>query len=111
MACNRTRLLAEIMLAIKISPVRTTEYKSIVMTAINAEGIKFKMDMDFDKEESSYAFRLIIDNDIELGFGAGKVPQVHIHFRSSSFTANHHFQIQFLNTANGLVKTNHFFLL
>ena len=76
MACSRTRLVAEIMLAVKISPIRTTEYKSIVMTAISAEGIKYKMDMDFIKEEGSYAFRLIIDDDIELGYGAGKIPQV-----------------------------------
>ena len=78
MPCNRTRLIAEIMLAIKISPVRTTEYKSIVMTAITAEGVKYKMDMDFVKDESSYAFRLVVDNDIELGYGSGKVPQVRL---------------------------------
>ena len=46
------------------------------MTAIAAEGIKYKLDMDFIRDDSSYAFRLIVDDNIQLGIGRGKMPQV-----------------------------------
>ena len=46
------------------------------MTAIAAEGIKYKLDMDFVRDDSSYAFRLIVDENIQLGIGRGKMPQV-----------------------------------
>ena len=50
--------------------------QSIVMTAIAAEGVRYKLDMAFVKENSTYAFILKVDGDIELVCGTGKMPQV-----------------------------------
>jgi hypothetical protein len=45
-------------LSVKTSPIETTEYKSIVMTIIQASKVFYQLDLSYLPESATYLFRL-----------------------------------------------------